>query len=218
MPRNTEVIRQWKLLRTLEASRHGETVAGLARQCGVTQRTVWRDVAALQEAGFPLVDEKPDGRTRWKLLANGLKGLQNSSLSISELASLYFSRALAQYLVGTPFQEDARTAMDKVAAALPPRMRAFLDQLPGALNVKATPLKKREESRYRKHIAALLSAVLEHRQVKMQYYRHRANRRRITWSTRIGSFTRRAGCTSSLRCPSTVRFERLQSSALSHCR
>ena len=170
MPRNAEVIRQWKVLRTLEASRQGETIAGLARQCEVTTRTIWRDVVALQEAGFPLIDQKPDGRTRWKLLPDGLKGLQNSGLSMSELASLYFSRALVQCLVGTPFQEDAQSAMDKVAAALPQRMRAFLDRLPAVLNVKANPGKKREETRYRKHIADLLNAVLEHRQVKMQYY------------------------------------------------
>jgi predicted DNA-binding transcriptional regulator YafY len=170
MPRSAESIRQWKILRTLEASRHGETIAGLARQCGVTQRTIWRDVNALQDAGFPLVDEKPDGRTRWKLLPNGLKGLQDSGLTMSELASLYFSRALVQCLAGTPFQEDARSAMDKIASALPPRMRAFLDRLPAALNVKATPGKKREEARYRRHIAELLNAVLEHRQVEMQYY------------------------------------------------
>jgi predicted DNA-binding transcriptional regulator YafY len=170
MPRNAEVTRQWKILRTLEASRHGESVAGLARQCGVTERTIWRDIAALQDAGFPLVDEKPDGRTRWKLMPHGLKGLEDSGLTISELASLYFSRALVQCLVGTPFQDDARSAMDKIAAALPQRMRAFLDRLPAVLDVKTTPLKKRDESRHRKHIASLLTAVLEHRQVKMQYY------------------------------------------------
>ena len=34
--------------------------------------------------------------------------------------------------------------------------------------MKATPLKKRDESRYRKHIASLLTAVLEHRQVQTQ--------------------------------------------------
>jgi hypothetical protein len=62
--------------------------------------------------------------------------------------------------IGTPFQEDASSAMEKVAAALPSRMRAFLDRLPAVLNVKATPLKKREEQRYRKQIAALLTAVL----------------------------------------------------------
>ncbi|MEO5742008.1 MAG: WYL domain-containing protein [Vicinamibacterales bacterium] len=145
MLRNAEVIRQWKILRTLDASRHGESVATLARLCEVTERTVWRDVAALQEAGFPLVDEKPEGRTKWKLVAGGLKGLNDSGLTLSD-------------------------AMDKVAAALPPRMRAFLDRLPAVLNVKATPQKKREESRYRKHIASLLTAVLDQRQVKMQYY------------------------------------------------
>jgi predicted DNA-binding transcriptional regulator YafY len=170
MPRNAEVIRQWKILRTLEGSLQGETVVGLSRLCGVTQRTVWRDVAALQEAGFPLIDEKHSGSTRWKLLSHGLKGLENSSLTISELASLYFSRALVQFLAGTPFHEDASSAMEKVAAALPARMRAFLDRLPAVLNVKATPLKTREDARFRKHIAALLTAVLEHRQVKMQYH------------------------------------------------
>jgi predicted DNA-binding transcriptional regulator YafY len=170
MPRNAEVIRQWKILRTLKASRHGESVAGLAKLCDVTERTIWRDVAALQEVGFPLVDEKRDGHTHWKMMPHGLKGLADSGLSISELASLYFSRTLVQCLVGTPFQEHASSAMTKVAAALPTRMRAFLDRLPGVLNVKSTPLKKREETRYRKHIASLLTAVLEHRQVKMQYY------------------------------------------------
>jgi len=42
MPRNAED------LRTLEASRQGETVAALARQRAVTERTVWRDMGALQ--------------------------------------------------------------------------------------------------------------------------------------------------------------------------
>ncbi len=168
--RNAEVIRQWKILRALEASRQGETIVSLARHCGVTQRTIWRDVAALQEVGFPLIDEKRDGRTRWKLLPNGLKGLQDSGLTMSEIASLYFSRTLIQCLVGTPFQEDARSAMEKIAAALPPRMRTFLDRLPAVLDVKAAPGKKREDARYRKHIADLLTSVIEHRQVKMQYY------------------------------------------------
>jgi predicted DNA-binding transcriptional regulator YafY len=176
MPRNSEVIRQWTILRTLAGGRQGETVIALAKLCGVTERTIWRDVVALQEAGFPLVDEKLDGRTRWTLLEHGLKGLSDSGLTISELASLYFSRALVQCLVGTPFQDEAKSAMDKVAAAIPAHMRKFLDRLPAVLNVKSTPLKKRDEARYRKHIATLLTAVLERRQVKMQYFSASSNR------------------------------------------
>ena len=146
-------------------------MAGLARQCGVTQRTIWRDVAALQEAGFPLVDEKPDGRTRWKLLPNGLKGLQNSGLDDPRAGiPLLQPRAGAvsgRHAVpgGCP-QRDGQGRRSATASACAP----FSIRLPGVLNVKATPLKKREESRYRKHIASLLTAVLEHRQVKMQYY------------------------------------------------
>jgi predicted DNA-binding transcriptional regulator YafY len=176
MARNSEVIRQWTILRTLAGGRQGESVNALAKLCGVTPRTIWRDVAALQEAGFPLIDDKPDGRTRWKLLDNGLKGLNDSGLTVSELASLYFSRALVECLVGTPFQDEAKSAMDKVAAAIPTQMRKFLDRLPTVLNVKSTPLKKRDESRYRKHIAALLTSVLERRQVKMQYFSASSNR------------------------------------------
>jgi predicted DNA-binding transcriptional regulator YafY len=48
MPRNAEVVRQWKILLELEASRRG-TINGLAGKCGVTTRTIRRDLDALQE-------------------------------------------------------------------------------------------------------------------------------------------------------------------------
>ena len=53
MPRNQEVIRQWKVLHALESSRHGATIDALADDLDVTTRTIRRDLAALQEAGFP---------------------------------------------------------------------------------------------------------------------------------------------------------------------
>lgn len=58
-----------------------------------------------------------------------------------------------QCLAGTPVHEDASSAMEKVAAALPSRMRAFRDRLPDVLNVKATPLKKRDDARFRRRIS-----------------------------------------------------------------
>ena len=72
--------------RSQPAGGNGE---GLATQHDVTERTIWRDMEALQEAGFPLTDEKANGRTRWKLMPNGLKGLNDSGLTIGELALLY---------------------------------------------------------------------------------------------------------------------------------
>ena len=55
--RNAEVIRQWKILKTVEAGRHTTTQA-LADELAVTERTIRRDIEALQEAGFPLYDDR----------------------------------------------------------------------------------------------------------------------------------------------------------------
>lgn len=65
MPRNADVVRQWKILLEIEASRRG-TIGGLAEMCGVTTRTIRRDLDTLQEAG-PLYDERIEGRVCWKL-------------------------------------------------------------------------------------------------------------------------------------------------------
>ena len=40
MPRNQEVIRQWKVLHALEASRHGVTIDSLSKDLDVTTRTI----------------------------------------------------------------------------------------------------------------------------------------------------------------------------------
>src|SRR5207244_7649861 len=63
--RNAEVIRQWRILKRIEAGRY-TTAQDLADEHGVTERTIRRDIEALQEAGFPLFDERTDGRKVWR--------------------------------------------------------------------------------------------------------------------------------------------------------
>lgn len=55
-PRQRGLIRQWKLLRALEASRRGLTWAQLAEAAEepVHKRTLMRDVDTLTLAGFPI--------------------------------------------------------------------------------------------------------------------------------------------------------------------
>src|SRR6516162_1453132 len=105
MPRNAEVIRQWTILREVEQARGGVTIDELSTLCGVTTRTIRRDLQALEEAGFPLFDDKSheDGRTRWKVNGQAFKGLA-SGLTVAELCALYFSRSLVASLAGTPFR------------------------------------------------------------------------------------------------------------------
>ena len=77
MPRNAEMIRQWRVLREIEAS-HGVTIPHLATLTGVTTRTIRRDLDALQEAGFALYDQTVDGRKRWYLNRHPFKNWMRS--------------------------------------------------------------------------------------------------------------------------------------------
>src|SRR5215213_2149524 len=136
MPRNAEVSRQWTILKELEASRRA-TIDGLAAQTGVTTRTIRRDLEALQEAGFPLFDEVHDGKRYWTLEQRAFRRLDETGFNLAELSALYFSRTLVECLAATPFQDDVRKAFEKLAAALTPGMRQFLDRLPLAIQAKA---------------------------------------------------------------------------------
>src|SRR3954470_1783583 len=141
VPRNAEVIRQWTILREIEQARAGGVpIDELASQCSVTTRTIRRDLQALEEAGFPIYDDKSrdDGKTRWVLNGQAFKGL-STGLTLAELCALYFSRSLAESLAGTPFKDDVESAFDKLTTALTPHMQRFLDQLPRVLSTKTQP-------------------------------------------------------------------------------
>lgn len=169
MPRNQEVIRQWKVLHALESSRHGVTIAALADELRVTTRTIRRDLAALQEAGFPLYDERDhDARVHWHLDGHVFKGLE-TSFTLAELCALYLSRNLLESVAGTPFQRDLALAFTRLEKLLSPRMRQFLDRLPAVLTAKPGPRARGGESTS-EVVQRLLDATLHCRVASMRYH------------------------------------------------
>ncbi len=178
MPRNAEVIRQWTILREIERARGcGVTIDDLATQCAVTTRTIRRDLQALEEAGFPLYDDRTndDGRTRWKVNGQAFKGLA-AGLNVAELCALYFSRTLLESLSGTPFRDDVESAFEKLASVLTPHMRQFLDQLPRVIATKADPVRRKDDPRQQQIIARALEATLHQRQAHLTYYSKSSDR------------------------------------------
>lgn len=169
MPRNQEVIRQWKVLHALESSRHGVHIDALADELDVTTRTIRRDLAALQEAGFALYDTHDEnGRVRWRLDGHVLKGL-DTGFTLAELCALYLSRNLLESVAGTPFQRDLTHAFERLQRALSPRMRQFLDRLPAVLATKPGPRARGGEAA--SHIVdKLLEATLHFRVATMRYH------------------------------------------------
>ena len=169
MARNSEVIRQWMILREIEVS-HGKTIRQLAEMTNVTTRTIRRDLEALQEAGFPLYDVSDDGPKRWKLGRRPFQELDQTTFSLAELSALYFSRALVDRLAIPTFEEALKSAFAKLESALGPRMRQFLDRLPQALQAKPGPTRTHDDDHQRKVTVRLLDAVLHHRRLTMRYH------------------------------------------------
>jgi predicted DNA-binding transcriptional regulator YafY len=174
MPRNAEVIRQWSILKELEASRR-VTIDDLAARTGVTTRTIRRDLEALQTAGFPLFDETHDGKKYWTLEQKAFRRLDDTGFTLAELSALYFSRTLVECLSGTPFQRDVTSAFDKLSAALTPGMKQFLDRMPLVMEAKAEPGAQATEPRT-KEVAQLVEATMQHRRVTMRYHSFSSNR------------------------------------------
>ena len=186
--RNTEVIRQWSILRDLESSRR-VTIDDLAERTGVSTRTIRRDLEALQSAGFPLFDEVHEGKKYWTLEQKAFRRLDATGFTLAELTAIYFSRSLVECLAATPFQRDVRSAFDKLATALTPGMRQFLDRLPLVIQAKAEPgshslidepstpaTASRQAAPRSTRVAQLVDATINHRRATMRYHSFSSDR------------------------------------------
>ena len=63
VPRGNQLARQWQLFQLIDHPA-GIAVDDAGRKLDCTVRMIWRDLSALQKAGFPLYDDKAAaGRT-----------------------------------------------------------------------------------------------------------------------------------------------------------
>ena len=174
--RNAEVIRQWQVLREIEAKRTGVTIHELAKLVRVSSRTIRRDLQALQEAGFAVFDEGEENETkRWKLNVQPFRGLQDG-LSVSDVAALYLSRALVEAMSGWPLAAELRSAFEKIERSLNERMREFLSTLPQVLSAKGGPGAGAPGTALVDVTRRLLDATRERREVAMRYFSASNNR------------------------------------------
>jgi len=127
----SQAARLHDVIRILEA-RYGATVDEIAEEAQVTRRTVYRDLDAIRDAGYPLVSEKePDGRTLYRFLT-GFKKIPPITFSLEELMTLYLGRGQLAFLQGTPFQDDLDAIFGRIRSSLPPRSVAHLERIASA--------------------------------------------------------------------------------------
>ncbi|MCC2643538.1 MAG: putative Transcriptional regulator [Nitrospira sp.] len=183
MSRNDQAVRLLVVLQKLETSRQGITLEQLAEFLapGSTRhpRTLRRDLAALEEAGYPLVTERINGHTCWRLM-EGFRSVPGLRFSPTELMALTFSRRLIAPLEGTELHSSLQSALGKAAAALPPQGVALVQQLDGTFTVGLGPHK-----RYRQHretIDRLTRTIADKTTIQLRYdsaSRGRTTRREV---------------------------------------
>jgi predicted DNA-binding transcriptional regulator YafY len=164
--RNAEVIRQWRILKRIEVGRYTST-KDLAQEHQVTERTIRRDLEALQESGFPIFDEQAEGRKVWRLV-EGYRQRVTQSFSLAELAALYFGKNLISFLAGAPFAQDLESAFEKIKEALPVRSLPYLARIQALFAV--LPDAPKDYSGKRDVVAALIDATLHQRRAVLEYY------------------------------------------------
>lgn len=163
--RGDQLARQWRLIQLLARRRWGAGLDDLAEELECHRRTVYRDLDALQYAGFPVASEKREGRVFYRLLDSFELG--EAPFTPDELLALAFSEDLLKGLAGTVFHDSIHSALAKIRASLGPELAGFVARLRETFRVVPGPHKRYAEAS--ETIRALNEAVLEGRSVRIAY-------------------------------------------------
>ena len=182
MPRNDQITRQWHLLRRLENTQGltlSQLVEAVPDHYPRNDRTVRRDLEALEAVGFPLVTDRHNGQTRWRLI-EGFRNIPALGFSATELMALTFSRKLLRPLEGTEIQSALNSALNKVASALPPQGHEYIRALDNLFSIGLGPHKNYQQ--HRKTVDLITQAIDKTLTAQIRYFsasRNTTSRREV---------------------------------------
>ena len=179
MARGDQLARQWRILQSLIASRRGKSAADLARELEYHWRTVYRDLEALQLAGFPIFTDRVDGKNRWSILDSARQQVP-IPLELTEVMALYFSRGLMQVLKGTVFYESLESFFQKIKTTLPAETIRYLEKIEQSFKIGAKPHKRYHQ--LRNVVDRISQATVDHRIIEIDYFtmsRKKKTRRKV---------------------------------------
>jgi len=167
MARGDQLARQWKIIQSLISARNGKSARQLADELGCHSRTVYRDLEALQQAGFPLFNEMEGGTSLWAILDQD-RHQTPLPLSLTELMALYFSRRLLFPLKNTVFYESLENLFAKIQATLSPQALAYLKSMETSLQAGVGATSRNEN--INKTITTINEAIAARKRVMIRYF------------------------------------------------
>ncbi|MBS0210670.1 MAG: WYL domain-containing protein [Planctomycetes bacterium] len=161
MPK-TRIVRLVELISLLQAG-PGHTASSLARECGVSRRTIFRDLEILRQAGVPL--EFNDDRQRYHV--PGAVLLPPTNFTPQEaLALLTICQELGNSR-GIPLYGAARSAAAKIESSLPSPLRDELREASRAVRIRLGPVNPLAERH--DHYDKLLQATQRRKAARITY-------------------------------------------------
>ena len=179
MPRGDQLGRQWRIIQTLISSQRGRSAAELAEEVECHPRTLYRDLEALQVAGFPLFTDRVEGKSLWSVL-DTVKHQIPVPFSLTELMALYFSRDMLKVFKDTVFYDSLESLFKKIKTTIPPESLKYLEQVQQTLHVGIKPFK--DYAKFRGIIERVSDAAVKKRSIEIVYYtmsRKKESRRRV---------------------------------------
>ncbi len=179
MARGDQLARQWKIIQSMIASRRGKSAAEMAQALGCHSRTVYRDLEALQFAGFPIYTEKVEGKSLWSLLDSAKNSIP-IPFNLAELMALYFSRGMMKTLKNTVFHDSLETLFAKIKATLPREYINYLNDFAESVAVAPQPYK--HHGKVNEIVEAITRAAVEKKYINIDYYtmsRKKKSRRKV---------------------------------------
>ena len=169
--------RLFDLMQALRRRRKPVSGAALAREAGVSLRTLYRDIAALQALGAEIDGEPGLGY----VLRPGFL-LPPLMLSAAEIEALALGAQWVARRTDEGLSQAARNAMAKIAAVLPPSMRQKLED-------DALIVGQGWERRQAVALSVLRQALQEERKLAIAYSDEKGARtERVIWPAALGFF------------------------------
>lgn len=144
----------------------GVSVPDLANELDCNVRNIYRDMEALEIAGFPIYNEKDDGVEKWKFV-EGYKHKMPIPLEMTEIMALVIARGHLKAFDGTVFSGALGHAFDKIRATLKPEANNFIDELSGSFRVGV--FGRKDYHAHKDTIELVNKSMLEHCSVMIDY-------------------------------------------------